>query len=157
MHTFFWSGPFSQWHKCSFVVDGIQYNCAEQFMMHKKALLFGDTETAERIVKTTNPLVQKQLGRRVRGFDADLWNHHARAIVYEGNYAKFSQNDHLRHLLLDTSPTFLVEASPYDRIWGIGLDEETARRTPKDQWPGKNWLGQVLTYVRDDLLSADRK
>lgn len=154
-YTFFWKGPFSQWYPSLFYVPGIdhQFNCAEQYMMYGKAMLFDDDETADKILATTSPREQKLLGRQVRGFDADTWNRVARNIVFVGNYYKFSSNKDLLDELLETGNTILVEASPVDFIWGIGLNEEKAKITPPDLWKGSNWLGLTLTRVRDNIIS----
>jgi len=156
--TFFWNGPFSQWHPSKFEVNyfdfgGMRYRggkfcTAEQFMMFAKAILFEDLETAQDIMAVSDPKMQKAFGRRVRNFDANMWNAVARHVVYQGNLAKFQQNDKLRAALLATGDTTLVEASPYDTIWGIGLNEEDARITPVKDWKGTNWLGLELTEVR---------
>lgn len=153
-YTFFWKGPLSQWKKSLFHGDGIQFCTAEQYMMYSKAVLFNDKETADKILRTTDPKEQQLLGREVKNFELALWELHARDIVYRGNYFKFSQNSELKKILCDTADTLLVEASPFDKIWGIGLDEETAKQTPFEQWPGRNWLGQVLTNLRDDMLGS---
>jgi ribA/ribD-fused uncharacterized protein len=147
--TFFWSGPFSQWHRCKFVVDGITYNCAEQYMMHQKALFFGDKEIAKKIMGTNSPKTQKALGRKVTPFDAGKWDGVARDVVLQGNLAKFKQNPDLLAKLLATKGTTLVEASPYDKIWGIGLKEDNPKAQNRATWNGKNWLGQVLTAARE--------
>src|SRR5947209_19865319 len=101
--TFFWSGPFSQWHPCQFTIDGKVYNCAEQYMMEQKALLFDDRETAAKIMRARTPREQKQLGRQVGNFNAGRWNAVARDIVFRGNVAKFTQNPELRAALLATA------------------------------------------------------
>lgn len=145
---FFWSGPFSQWYPSTFTVNGKTFNCAEQYMMYSKATFFGDHETAYDIMKSNNPKEQKKLGRQVVGFDADAWNAVAQDFVYIGNEAKFSQNKKLYDVLMNTGTKRLVEASPYDAIWGIGMDEVAAKETPPNQWPGTNWLGEVLTQVK---------
>lgn len=147
--TFFWAGPFSQWHRCKFTVDGVTYNCAEQYMMHQKALFFEDTETAKKIMATSSPKAQKALGREVTPFDAGKWDGVARDVVLRGNLAKFKQNPDLLALLMATKGTTLVEASPYDKIWGIGLKESDPKAKDRATWRGKNWLGQVLTAARE--------
>lgn len=152
--TFFWNGPFSQWARAFFTVDGVEYNCAEQYMMAGKARLFGDDATLALIMDTTSPDKQKAYGRQVSNFDLDRWNGRAKAIVYMGNHAKFSQNDRLRAALFATAGTTLVEASPYDRIWGIGLSEDQPEALNRATWRGANWLGEVLTEVRDDLMKS---
>lgn len=153
--TFFWSGVFSQWHQSPFTLEGKRYSHAEQFMMEQKALLFGDAATAAEIMTARTPREQKALGRKVRGFDAKVWDPAARGIVFRGNWAKYTQNAELKSALLATSGTTLVEASPKDAIWGIGLAEDDPRARDRRQWLGKNWLGQVLTQVREAIIRND--
>ena len=121
-------------------------------MMHQKALLFGDQAIADNIMKANSPSVQKRLGRQVAGFDQAVWEEHCRRIVYEGNYAKFTQDEQLLKALLDTKGTTLVEASPDDRIWGVGLAEEDPRIRNRSTWRGSNWLGEILTRLREELI-----
>jgi ribA/ribD-fused uncharacterized protein len=151
--TFFWDGPFSQWYPSFFKVDGIEYCCCEQYMMAKKALFFGDNDTHKKIMGTTSPKEQKKLGREVKNFNEGQWNKVAKDIVEEGNYAKFSQNKSLKDILLATKGTSLVEASPYDTIWGIGLREGDPLTLNRETWRGTNWLGEVLDKVRDRLIN----
>lgn len=153
--TFFWGGPFSQWHPCRFTVDGVLYNCAEQYMMAGKARLFGDAETEAKIMAAAHPRDQKGLGRRVRGFDEETWLAEARGIVYRGNRAKFGASGKLRGLLMSTRGTTLVEASPLDTLWGIGVAEADPRAADRSQWEGSNWLGEVLTRLREDLAAEE--
>lgn len=154
--TFFYKSdhPFSQWYMSDFEIDGIAFNCAEQYMMYAKAQLFEDQEMAEKILAATNPEKHKAYGRLVKHFDNAIWNQEAKKIVYKANYAKFTQNPNLKKFLLKTSGTTLVEASRLDTIWGIGLDEQDPARFDRTQWLGKNWLGKVLTKLRDDLLAV---
>jgi len=152
--TFFWSGPFSQWALSPFVIDGVTYNCAEQWMMAGKARLFGDTRMEAMIMASPSPRDQKRFGRQVQGFDLTTWKAKAQAIVTEGSMAKYTQNPDYRDKLLATAGTTLVEASPHDRIWGIGLREDDPRAHDRASWPGKNWLGEILTAVRDELLGV---
>jgi len=159
--TFFWSGPFSQWHKCSFTVREITYNCTEQYMMAQKALLFNDESTYNEIMAESNPRAQKKLGRKIQGFSKDIWDKHRYTIVLVGNIAKFSQNADLNQTLMDTELTTLVEASPLDNIWGIGLGEQTRDGDAvleiydRSEWKGLNLLGQVLTQVREGFKAAE--
>jgi ribA/ribD-fused uncharacterized protein len=154
--TFFWrhQSPFSQWHPSEFVVEGVRFTCAEQYMMHGKAVLFGDEEMAARILEARTPKEHKALGREVRGFDGALWERERERIVYEGSHAKFTQNAEPLAALLATAGTELVEASPMDRIWGVGLSEEDPRIQDPATWRGQNLLGKVLTRLREDLLAA---
>ena len=137
--------------KSDFRALGIGFNSAEQYMMFQKAILFNDYETAEKILDTRNVRTQKELGRQVKGFDNGLWTVNCRRIVYEANKYKFSQNRQLLDELLATRGTTLVEASPYDTIWGIGLTKDDERATDRSKWKGKNWLGHILTLLRDDF------
>ena len=144
---------FSQWYDCYFEVDGIQYHTTEQYMMASKARLFGDDEVFYEIMETYHPHDYKKLGRKIRGYEQTLWDAKKYDIVVEGNKAKFSQNPDLREFLLSTGDAILVEASPYDKIWGIGLDKETALKGTIKQWQGENLLGCALMDVRDWLKS----
>jgi len=150
--TFFWHGPLSQWEQSEFEIDGIKYNCAEQYMMAEKASLFNDFDTLASIMEAVHPRDQKKLGRQVKNFNADRWNALARDVVYDGNYAKFTQNADLLGKLLATRGTILVEASPYDCIWGIGMRETDEGVAERSNWKGTNWLGEVLTGLREDLI-----
>lgn len=153
--TFFFrqESPFSQWHPVEFEVEGKRFTCAEQYMMYGKAVLFGDQEVAERILSAKTPKAQKALGRKVRGFDEQRWRSERERIVYEGNHAKFTQDAALLEVLLATAGTQLVEASPTDRIWGVGLSADDPRIQNPSQWRGENLLGKVLTRLREDLLA----
>lgn len=154
--TFFWKSesPFSNWYPAEFSIDGRKFNCSEQYMMYGKAILFKDEEMAEEILEAKSPGRQKDLGRKVRGFKHEIWQQNAREIVYKANEAKFSQNENLLKCLLKTKGTTLVEASPVDPIWGIGLAEDNPKARDRRKWRGKNWLGEVLTKLRDDILEG---
>lgn len=151
---FFYGGYCSQWFHSDFVVKEVEYNTAEQYMMAMKAAEFGDTDIQQEIMESESPRDQKALGRQVRDFDPDHWNAVARDHVYEGNYAKFTQNEGLKLCLLATGDKELVEASPTDRIWGIGLGIDDERREDRGNWRGTNWLGEVLMKVRDDIRAG---
>lgn len=151
--VFFWKppSPFGQWTPSRFSVDGVPYTCAEQFMMAEKARLFGDNMVLAQILATDDPRAHKRLGRKVGNFSEDAWNQNREDIVYRGNMAKFGQDDGLRDLLMETGDRTLVEASPYDRIWGIGLKSTDADAEDPARWQGLNLLGKVLMRVRSDL------
>lgn len=153
--TLFWrpDSVFSQWHPARFVVDGQTFGCAEQFMMHGKAVLFGDLEVARKILATAAPRDHKRLGRQVRGFDDVRWRAARERIVYAGSAAKFAQNPALAAELLATAPTRLVEASPTDRIWGIGMSAANADATRPERWRGQNLLGEILTRLREEIAA----
>lgn len=150
--TVFYGGVFSQWTRATFVVDGVTFNCTEQYMMYKKALMFGDYNIAEEIMHTEHPRDQKALGREVSGFENELWEAHCIKIVRDGNYAKFTQNKDLLAEMAATVGTELVEASPVDKIWGIGLAPDDPKAHNRGHWKGKNWLGIALTQVREQLI-----
>lgn len=133
----------------------LRFNCAEQYMMFHKAVLFGDHQAAAYILYSQNPHDQKQMGRRVKGFDVRVWEQAAKGIVYKGAMGKFCQNVALREELLGTRGTLLVEASPVDKIWGIGLAESDPEVQDVTKWRGWNWLGEVLTAVREDIAVCE--
>ena len=151
---FFWEtdSPFSQWCGAKFEINGITFNCAEQYMMYSKAIAFGDDEIAQKILETDDPSEQKQLGRQVKDFDEEFWNEICNEIVYEGNLAKFSQNEELQKSLLTTDDKTIVEINPKDKIWAIGLGRNDERINIPVQWQGENRLGKILMRVRDELI-----
>lgn len=151
--TLFYGGYASQWAACTFVIDGVTYNCAEQYMMAEKARLFGDDDALQIIMGTNSPKVQKATGRLVKNFRKDRWEENAKLIVYRANLAKFLQNADMLEWLITTAGTTLVEASPWDTIWGIGMGAEDPRCLDRSQWKGTNWLGEIVTQVRNDIMS----
>jgi len=166
-YVFFWGhaasqgGPFqahvfSNWLPAAFVSpsDGQRYANTEQYMMAQKALLFGDTATHAKILKTTDPKKVKALGRQVSSFDSKVWSEKCFDIVLAGNRLKFTQNPKLKDILLATGERPLAEASPRDAVWGIGLNEAAALKVPPDQWPGTNLLGKVLMVLRAELRES---
>jgi ribA/ribD-fused uncharacterized protein len=118
--------------------------------MCEKAKLCGDKESYLKILNTDNPRDQKKLGRKVKGFNQELWDKNCMDIVIKGNLAKFRQNSSFRDKLLDTSDREIVESSKLDRIWGIGYSPEEAPFSDRKKW-GKNLLGKCLMVVRDEL------
>ncbi|EJQ3973494.1 NADAR family protein [Listeria monocytogenes] len=142
---------FSQWWICSFKVDGVEYNCAEQFMMAEKAKLFNDMEMREKILAAKHPKQAKDFGRLIRGFQEDIWLKNRFNIVMRANQAKFSQNEELKKFLMQTKNRILVEASPVDKIWGIGMAADNKNVENLLYWKGLNLLGFALMAVRDEL------
>ena len=144
----------SQWYSSIFWEDETKYICAEQYMMAKKAECFGDKEALEQILSTKDPAQMKALGRQVRGFDAKVWDEIKFGVVLNASYLKFSQNAPLRDFLLSTGSKVLVEASPVDKIWGIGLaaSDENAQNPMK--WRGQNLLGFALMRTRDEIAKV---
>jgi ribA/ribD-fused uncharacterized protein len=152
----FFKGVFSQWHPCRFsdmelFTEDIEFCSAEQYMMYRKALLFGDEEVANQILISTSPAVIKSLGRKVSGFNQTIWDINKMEIVLHANILKFS-NPVLKKKLIDTFPKILVEASPYDRIWGVGLSTTDPRVHIKSCWTGQNLLGYCLVNARHVLM-----
>ena len=157
---FFWShleskvghkAVLSQWYESKFEIDGVVYNSAEQYMMAQKAKLFGDTAIYKKILNANSPAHSKALGREVKGFDENIWALNRFDIVVDGNLAKFTQNIKLKEYLISTKNRILVEASPKDNIWGVGLDENNPNISNPEKWKGLNLLGFALMKVRDIL------
>lgn len=142
---------FSQWYPCSFEIDKVTYNTAEQYMMAQKAVLFGDEDILKAIMAAKHPKEFKELGRKIHNFSEKIWNEHKCRIVIDGNYAKFSQNPKLRQFLMQTNTRILAEASPYDKIWGIGMSANNEKIENPLMWKGQNLLGFALMEVRDML------
>ena len=157
-YHFFWGGTFSQWASSPFIDEihtDIVFSCAEQYMMYKKALLMGDNLIAKRILADGNPKNQKALGRRIKNFDVKLWDKFKFAIVVNGNILKFMQNPKMLKELKSINKKF-VEASPYDKIWGIGLNVYDASSTPPEQWKGENLLGQAIDKAKQLILENEK-
>ena len=139
---------FSQWWEEAFTVDGETFPTAEHHMMVRKARLFGDEEAAGEILAAKEPKEAKALGRKVRGFSAETWLAHREEVVFDGNLAKFGPHAEMRELLLGTGDAVLVEASPRDTIWGIGMGQDHPRASHPAAWRGLNLLGFALVKVR---------
>jgi len=159
--VFFYSNgsPFSQWYPSRFTTKSVvapqlnanEYNCAEQYMMAEKALLFGDAMIYNKIMAQVSPRKQKALGRKVRGFNESTWKKMRERIVFQASYAKFSQNPELLRKLMATGDKTLVEASPTDRVWGVGMRaSDPGIHNPKN-WRGLNLLGKALTATRETI------
>ncbi len=157
--TFFWghhrsktvvtASCFSQWFEAEFIVEGQHYPTAEHFMMAEKAALFDDQDIRAQVFEAPTANAAKALGRKVRGFDDQVWLQHRYDIVVRANQAKFSQNPPLTEYLLHTGSRVIVEASPVDSIWGIGLAQDHADVNNPNLWKGLNLLGFALMQVRD--------
>ncbi|MEV0648542.1 NADAR family protein [Phytomonospora sp. NPDC050363] len=141
----------SQWWPAPFTVDGVGYATCEHYMMAGKARLFGDEEMERRILAAAHPRTAKTLGRKVRGFDQDRWEAERFEIVVAANVGKFGEHAELGGFLAGTKARVLVEASPRDRIWGIGLAADDPRADRPSQWRGPNLLGFALMAARDRL------
>lgn len=149
----FFSGRsyLSNFYRCSFEVDGVQFTSTEQFFHYQKAHVFKDKSSMSMILATNVPKEQKRLGRKVKNYKENVWSDKCYMIMKRGLYAKFEQNPVLKERLLSISNARFVEASPYDRKWGIGIDVDHPNAASPSKWPGTNLLGQALTEVRDIL------
>jgi len=148
-HIFFWGEEFSNWYDCQFVYKGHQFYNSEQAFMWEKARFFGDDEIGMRILETPNPSVAKRLGRKVKNFDPEKWGNPGYQFMVAVNVEKYSQNEYLKQSLISTGDKMLVEASPYDTIWGIGLGEADDAILNENNWKGLNLLGKALMDVRN--------
>jgi len=150
-YKFFWKSysPFSNWYLCKFTYNGKEFSSAEQAMMYEKAMYFRDVETSEKILKEHDPKKVKSLGREVQNFNYDKWSDVKFNIVKDILKSKFEQNSSLKEYLLKHKGWELVEASPYDRIWGIGYEKSEALEN-FENW-GENLLGKILTELSNEL------
>jgi len=151
---YFWGGIFSQWAISPFIdADlGIKFNCAEQSMMYWKANTFHDKEAMAAVLKEKNPRNQKAIGRTIKNYDDKVWNEVKFDIVKSGNVQKFSSDSKLKELLIYTDGYELVECSPYDKIWGIGLGEDNPDTLDKSKWRGENLLGKAIVEAREEII-----
>lgn len=154
-YTFFYKDKIAQWNMKDFYEEGIKYCCAEQYMMYHKAVLFNDFEIAEKIIKSINPKEIQELGRLVKNFNEKVWKENRNKIIIKGNILKFSQNKELKEILFATENTILVEASPTDFLYGIGLGMEDPNLANKDFWRGENLIGIILMHVRNVLRKME--
>lgn len=145
------AGCLSQWWPAAFTAEGVEFRTAEHYMMWRKAMLFGDAAIAEKVLAAAHPGKAKVLGRQIAEFDEHIWEEQRFPIVVAGSVAKFGQHAELRRFLLNTGARVLVEASPVDRIWGVGLTADDPGIENPAQWKGLNLLGFALMEARDIL------
>ncbi|MGW5662065.1 NADAR family protein [Streptomyces sp. NPDC003758] len=144
----------SQWWPSPFTVDGVEYATAEHWMMASKARLFDDAEAERKVLQSPEPALAKKAGRLVRGFDEAIWERERFGIVVEGSVHKFAAHEALRDFLLGTGERVLVETSPLDRVWGIGLAAGDERAADPERWRGPNLLGFALMEARERLTAG---
>ena len=152
--VFFWKpsdshGFLSNWSPHKIVENGIEFSTMEHYMMYHKAVLMGDKDTARRILKAKTPTEAKGLGRIVRGFSEEKWVERRETVVFNGLLLKIRQHPGVKRQLLETGESLLAEASPYDRIWGIGMKGDHPRAQNPDMWQGANLLGKAWMRVRE--------
>ena len=150
-HIYFWNGELSNWFYCNFKYKGHSFKNSEQAFMWEKAMHFGDILTAEEILKEPNPRRNKQLGKEVKNFDTNIWKEVSYKYMIDVNMSKWTSSDYLKNILLKTNDKILVEASPYDKIWGIGLHWEDDEVLDEKNWKGLNLLGKALMEVRKNI------
>nr|WP_296572760.1 NADAR family protein [Ruminococcus sp.] len=148
-------GFLSNWYLSDFTVDGIKFTSMEQYIMYSKCLCFGDSITAKDILATDDTAMQKSLGRKAQNYIDNVWAGRRQLIALKGLYAKFSQNDGLRKLLLDTGDAYLVECAVNDKVWACGIDLRDESRLNAEKWSGQNILGFALMEVRDSLRAHE--
>ncbi|MEU1709444.1 NADAR family protein [Streptomyces sp. NPDC005706] len=146
----------SQWWPSPFAVEGVGYATAEHWMMAEKARLFGDAEAEHRVLAAEHPAEAKKAGRLVRGFDEAIWERERFRIVVEGSVHKFAAHAGLSAFLRGTGDRVLVEASPVDRVWGIGLAAGDEAASDPERWRGPNLLGFALMEARERLAASAR-
>lgn len=150
-HIYFWGSYLSNWFNCRFKDGQFTYHSSEAYLMAHKALLFNDKESAEKIIESKDPKKQKELGKLVKGFNEAMWNQHKFDIMVKGLVLKFEQNPNLKKQLLATGNKIIVEGSPKDKIWGVGLHYNDELILDEKNWKGKNLLGKALMKARDLL------
>ena len=150
-HIYFWGSCYSQWAMRDMNIDNVKYNCCEQYMMARKAMLFGDQHSLDQIMRSHDPSKQKALGRKVNHFDKDKWEEIAREVVYIANFAKFTQNKDCSDELEKSGDKIIVEASPTDCIWGVGLRATDPKILDSKNWRGTNWLGEAIMDAREHI------
>lgn len=155
-YTFFYrtASPFSNFHACQFQVHGVTFTSSEQLFMYCKARYFNDIDIANKILNVDTPKTVKALGRKVVGFNGTQWDKIKYDLMCIACYHKFSQNDKLKKSLMETKDTALVEASPTDCIWGIGMDVKHPDIENPQKWRGQNLLGKALDHVRNVLMDS---
>jgi ribA/ribD-fused uncharacterized protein len=151
-HVYFYRSLWSQWYPSRFISDEQEFNCAEQGMMHTKALWFNDEKSAEDILRSDSPRQMQLIGRSVKNFDPNVWARHRVGIVTVINIAKFQQNPDLKEVMSETRNKILVEGSPFDKIWGVGLGWDDPLILDERHWKGLNLLGKCLMSARKLVL-----
>lgn len=152
-HIYFWGGELSNWYSCIFKYKGHAFKNTEQAFMWEKAIYFNDVLTATEILDEPNPRRNKALGRSIKNFNSEEWLKVSFKYMFDVNFAKWTSSFKLRRIILSTDSKILVEASPYDRIWGIGLHWEDDDVLDERKWKGTNWLGKCLMEVREKIIN----
>ena len=149
----FYGGEFSNFYNSKFTLDNIEFDNSEQYFMHQKALFFNDNEIASKILKATTPAKCKYLGREIKNFSDSKWATVRYDMMLTGCRAKFTQNNRLKNILINTDNLIIVEASPTDKIWGVGLAIDDKDILHIERWKGQNLLGKVLMNLREEFTT----
>lgn len=152
---FFWNGIFSNWYPCKFTYNNVEFNCSEQALMYEKAILFKDQKTAQRILEAKTPKEQKALGRLVKNYNENIWSKNREKIMTDILLAKFTSKNNFKNEMMKYKNYQFVEASPVDRIWGIGLHEDNELIKDETNWRGQNLLGKALTKVCNQINNME--
>lgn len=161
-YIFFTKSFLSQWYGAfagqyaSFKIEifedvTVYFNCAEQAMMWAKAMMFCDYTTAQKILGELHPNEQRKLGRTVKNFNPETWDKLKFNIIVSINRSKFYANPTLSRKLLETENRHLVEAAPWDKVWGIGMGVDDPFILDETKWKGENLLGKALMEVRQNI------
>jgi ribA/ribD-fused uncharacterized protein len=145
------NSPLSNHYTSPFTLSGEKFNCMEQYMVVQKARVFEDQETVNKVMKETNPVKQKQLGKSIKGLNEDHWQSQAEDMMLPGLLAKFHQNNACKDLLLKTGNNIIIEANPQDKFLGAGVSLFSPDLWSVDKHPGKNIMGKLLQRVRESI------
>ncbi|MBP5154991.1 MAG: NADAR family protein [Clostridia bacterium] len=145
------NGHLSNWYPSAFELDGTRFSSAEQYIMYRKCMIFGDEEAARAVLSADDPSKQQEIGRKAKGYVGSVWAGMRQTVAFEGLLAKFSRNEELKQKLLDTGDAYLVECAGSDKIWACGIRIDDDRRFNASDWEGQNLLGFALMQVRKEL------
>ena len=160
-HVYFWGSFLSNFYLTKIgstkdmCIQNQTFNCSEQVYMIEKAAFFGDFASVEKMLKCEDGASVKALGRKVKNFDVEAWDKVSYEKMLIACRAKFFQNNLLSLQLCRTESKKIVEASPTDLIWGVGLYEDDDRILDDKNWTGENRLGKVLMQVREELWDIE--
>ena len=146
-------GWLSNWYRSDFELDGIKYSSVEQYIMYQKCVLFGDVESAEKVMNAEYPDEQQSIARNATGYIENAWRGYRQIIAQKALFAKFSQNEDLKEKLLATGDAWLVECARTDKNWACGISLYDDQRFDASKWFGMNILGFALMKVRDEIRS----
>ena len=141
--------PFSNFHPCKFTINHQTFSSSEQFIQYQKALMFGDSVTADQILTCDNANEAKCLGYHIAGFDMKRWINDGYSLCYDGIHAKFTQNRNLLMMLKSMAPKVLVEAI-LDHMWGTRISLRDHQALNPDKWHNKGWMSTMLMGIRDE-------